>query len=500
MTTSDTLIPFVAGRFYPSDPDELKREVTGFLEQAKVPPADQPVLAILTPHAGYVFSGAVAAHSFKHVSNQRPDTVLFIAIAHQGVEGASVFDGRSFQTPLGEVEVDRELTEALIEEGDPIQADPNPYWGEHSIEVNLPFVQTVFPTAKIATLLITHTDEAFCKTIGSKIATVIRRYPDKKVLMVVSSDMSHYPRYDIAKKRDLEMLETLTTLDPDKIVSEFQRVIHEPEKNLHCVMCGSAAMLTAIEACNQLGASRAKILYYQNSGDIAAGSRDRVVGYGSLAIYGVPESPSDRTSVAEESIPTFSDEDKKELLAIARESIHASLTGRSYYPRSENPRLKIHAGVFVTLKHRNQLRGCLGRFDPGELTLDELVAVMAVQSARHDIRFQPVTLDELAEIDIQISVLTPRVPVNDPSEIEIGRHGLQIQTKNSLETHRSGTLLPQVAVEQGWDVRRFLESTCVKAGLDPQAWKRNDVEILKYEAIVFGDRDFSTPHGASEIV
>jgi len=189
----------------------------------------------------------------------------------------------------------------------------------------------------------------------------------------------------------------------------------------------------------------------------------------------------------------FSDDDRKRLLRIARESIASGLNNKNFSPEASSPPLALERGVFVTLKNHGELRGCLGRFEPDGIPLARLIAVMALESARHDFRFNPVALAELPEIDIQISVLTPLEPVNDISEIVIGEHGLQIRGRAGGGMHRSGTLLPQVASEHHWDASTFLNATCTKAGLPQNAWKDPQTEILKYGAEVFGDLDFAQP-------
>ena len=492
----DVLKPVVAGQFYPSDPEELSRDIQRYLHEADVEPAQKTVVAALSPHAGYVFSGPVAGFTFKHVQEQNPDTVLFVALSHRyPIDGGCVFAGECFETPLGRVSVDSELAQNLIERGRPIYADSTPYLSEHSVEVNLPFVQTVFPNARVVSVLISRADDETCRDIGRKIARAIKDYPNKKVLTIVSSDMSHYPSYDVANRIDREMLESLESLDPERISKDLQRLGSDAAKNVHCVMCGGSAMLTAVEAARELGARSAKTLCYRNSGDTSHGDGHRVVGYGSLAIYGASEEMDDGDKDSQSNEPEFelTVEDRKTLLRIARESVYHVLNKNHYEPEIENPHLKVKCGIFVTLKNGGQLRGCLGRFEAGDITLDHLTAVMAAQSASHDIRFHPVTLDELSSVDVQISVLTPCERVEDIGEIEIGKHGLQIQGRNSFGVMRSGTLLPQVATEQRWDVHAFLDATCAKAGLDADAWKDPQTVIWKYSAVVFGDLDFGSP-------
>lgn len=184
----------------------------------------------------------------------------------------------------------------------------------------------------------------------------------------------------------------------------------------------------------------------------------------------------------------LSDSEQRTLLHLAREAVRAALAGSSYElpPATEN--LLSRRGVFVTLHRHGELRGCLGRFEPEEISLMDLVATMAQESALHDTRFVPVSPDEIAEIDIEISVLTPMRRVCDPDEVEVGRHGIYIAGQSPTGGRRHGTLLPQVATEQGWDRLTFLESTCRKAGLPLDAWKHEETEVYVYEAQVFGEK------------
>lgn len=489
----DRIKPVVAGRFYPADRVELERDVRQYLEEADIEPSRKPLVVLLSPHAGYVFSGPTAGFSFRHAQNQNPDTVLILSLSHHhAIDGGCMAPAKFFETPLGRIPVDLELTGKLVEPGKPIYADVEPYLTEHSVEVNLPFVQTVFPKAQIASMLISHSDLASCREIGQRIAQTILNLPEKRILIVVSSDMSHYPNYELASRIDKEMLASLETLDSKLIDANLERLGNDPAKNVHCVMCGGAAMLTAVEAARALGAKEARTLCYRNSGDSSYGDNHRVVGYGSLAIYADSPAAEEDIPIQEKSEEEFylNDDDRKTLLAIARSSIASVLHQKNYEPHSENSRFKASCGVFVTLKNEGQLRGCLGRFEAGDLRLDQITAVMAAQSATHDIRFKPVSLDELPSIDIQISVLTPREPVRDIHEITIGKHGLQIQGRNRFGVIRSGTLLPQVATEQGWDVEAFLDATCVKAGLDSDSWRDAHTDIWKYGALVFGDLDY----------
>lgn len=184
----------------------------------------------------------------------------------------------------------------------------------------------------------------------------------------------------------------------------------------------------------------------------------------------------------------LTDSEQRTLLRVAREAARAAVTGSSFELPSAAESLLRPCGVFVTLHRHGELRGCLGRFEPEEVPLIQLVATMAEESALHDTRFVPVSSDEMPEIDIEISVLTPMRRIHRPEEVEVGRHGLFIVGKSPSGGRRHGTLLPQVATEQGWDRLAFLDSTCRKAGLSLDAWKREETELYVYEAQIFGEK------------
>ena len=175
----------------------------------------------------------------------------------------------------------------------------------------------------------------------------------------------------------------------------------------------------------------------------------------------------------------LSDKEKKELKKIARTTIEGVLFGKEKDRAELTEQLKEKRGAFITVKHRGELRGCIG-YIRGYLPLHETVEEAAIQAAFHDPRFDPVTGSEWKDTDIEISVLTPMERIEDINEIEVGIHGLYIE-KGS----HSGLLLPQVAVENNWDRATFLEYACYKAGLEKDAWKSDNVDIFIFSAEVF---------------
>ncbi len=179
----------------------------------------------------------------------------------------------------------------------------------------------------------------------------------------------------------------------------------------------------------------------------------------------------------------LSDDEKKQLVQIARKSLEEHFEGRRFRPENTSERLREDRGAFVTLKKRGQLRGCIGYVRPIK-PLGEAVADLAIDAAVHDPRFPPLERSELKEVDIEISAMTPLKRIKDVSEIEVGKHGLYM--KKGMQ---SGLLLPQVATEWGWDRDKFIEHTCLKAGIASDAWKDEDTEIYIFSAEVFGEKD-----------
>ncbi len=181
----------------------------------------------------------------------------------------------------------------------------------------------------------------------------------------------------------------------------------------------------------------------------------------------------------------LSDEQKRRLLEVARQSLHAAVAGGPPPDlATDDPELLEPRGAFVTLKRGGQLRGCIGYVEP-RVPLIEAVADNVRSAALHDPRFKTVAPEELSDIELDISALTPLEPVQDAGEIEVGRHGLMISYGPSR-----GLLLPQVPIEWGWDREEFLEHTCLKADLPPDAWRREDAELLCFEAEVFSEDEF----------
>jgi hypothetical protein len=250
-----------------------------------------------------------------------------------------------------------------------------------------------------------------------------------------------------------------------------------------CEACGGGPIIATMIAAKELGADESKVVKYANSGDVT-GDKSGVVGYMSAVFYSTKKNPGkDKGREAEKKGTDFglSDKDKALLLKIARETIECKVKGvkcPGYEITSEM--LKENCGAFVTIKKHGRLRGCIGYIQAIK-PLYQTVQEMAEAAALHDNRFPPVTPEELADLEIEISVLTPLKKITDVNQIQIGKHGILIR-----KGYYSGLLLPQVATENDWDREKFLEQTCFKAGIyDKNCWKDKDTEIYIFSAEIF---------------
>jgi AmmeMemoRadiSam system protein A len=277
-------------------------------------------------------------------------------------------------------------------------------------------------------------------------------------------------------------------LDPALLQKVMQAQMNRGIPNLHTCCCGEAAVMAAMSAAKAMGATGGKVIRYAHSGNVPIGEQDRVVGYGAVAYHADPGNASANKSdpPASSSDPLLTNADKRALLTLVRETLARKLS-RQTVPLAQglSPGAQQKRGVFVTLKKRGGLRGCIGRMIPDK-PLHELVGAVALQSALEDPRFKPVTLPELKDLEIEISVLTPMTPVPGADHIVVGRDGVLIRKGG-----RSAVFLPQVAPEQGWGRDEMLEHLCHKAGLPPGSWKEG-AQLLTFQAIVFSETDFES--------
>jgi len=461
----------LAGSWYPASPEELRKTIEGFL--GRVPSTDTPgrLAAIISPHAGYAYSGQVAAYAYKLLEKQRFASVIVIAPSHHArFSGVSVYDRGGFRTPLGVVPLDHDLITALEKRDKRIRFLPEAHAREHALEVQLPFLQVVMPGFKLVPLVMGEQDFETCRWLAEAIADCIK---NASVLVVASSDLSHFHPYEEARRLDQMVVDKVAAFDPEGLIRDLN--------SGKCEACGGGPMAATMMAARRMGANKSRVLHAANSGDVT-GDRTRVVGYMAAAIW--TESPGGmdaRSQAPKVGVDLGLSADEKALLhRIARESIEARLLNRKAPTLDELPAsLRENRGAFVTLNKHGQLRGCIGRLAP-DRPIGEVVSEMALAAAFQDPRFRPLSAGELKDIEIEISVLTPFKRIAGIDEIQVGKHGIMMKNAGS-----SGLLLPQVATDHGWDRNTFLEQTCQKAGLPKDAWKDKKTEIYIFSADVF---------------
>jgi len=275
----------VAGKFYPADPAELRTDVMNYLHKAGNPVIKGDLLAIMSPHAGYVFSGQVAAYSYKELSNRVYDTVIILGPSHYvPLSGASVFSKGYYAVPGAEIPVNSVMAKKIIDKKSSIFDSPSAHYSrEHCIEVQLPFLQATMKNFSIVPILIGQVDENFCKVLADRIVKSIK---DTRTLIVASSDMSHYPPYKIAKEVDSHNLQLIKNMDTHGLHQSMQKDVRKyGSRNLATCMCGEWPVITTILATKQLGGDTVEILKYANSGDVKYGDTNSVVGYGAVGFY-----------------------------------------------------------------------------------------------------------------------------------------------------------------------------------------------------------------------
>ncbi len=453
-----------AGAFYPAARQDLEKAVDDYLKNAASAGCSGApgTFAVMAPHAGYIYSGQVAACSYSALKGTKARTVILLGSSHRAsFDGVALYPDGSWETPLGPVAIDAAAAKALAPPGGILKALPGVFDGEHSLEVQLPFLQRTFKDVKIVPLLTGRIDKQGIAQLADALKGAIARDKGRTVL-VVSSDMSHYRSYTAAETMDVSTLKQIEGLSWEGLLNGVSRGENE--------LCAAPAVVAAMKATRDMN-GEAHILGYANSGD-TGGDRSRVVGYGSVSFV-LPE---------KKDLPPLTEAQKKKLLSLARKTLDEYVSSKTI-PAVEmkDARLTERSGVFVTLNKHGQLRGCIGYIRP-IAPLYRSVVEMTVAAASRDTRFLPVTAKETKDIAIEISVLSPLKIIRSPNEIVIGRHGLYI-----VRGGVSGLLLPQVATHYTWNREEFLRNTCSKAGLPEDAWKDKEAKIFIFSAEIFSE-------------
>ncbi|HEY5653753.1 MAG TPA: AmmeMemoRadiSam system protein B [Pontiella sp.] len=464
----------LAGTWYPADPERLAGELDSYIDAADPEPVER-VMALILPHAGYQYSGQVAAYGVKLLKGRSFSRVVVLGPSHRVVmhNSISIPNVTHLETPLGKIEIDQG-TAVRLRGYEGVLSNPHAHVDEHSVQIELPFLQLVLGKFKLVPIVCGDLDLAGAK----RIAQMLLENIDSDTLMVISSDFTHYGRNFGYVPFTADIEKNLRALDLGAFEQIRQKKLNgflEYVENTGATICGRspiAVLLAMLPAESQV-----HLLKYDNSGVMTA-DWSHCVSYISVAVSGMWP---DNSTLNSHEKHLFSSKDKATLLQLARHRIRAKLNpSEPDFDFELTASMQKVMGAFVTLHKYGQLRGCIGEIFPRR-SICEAVAEQAVNSAFHDPRFPKLRADELEDVDIEISALTAPHPVSSPDEIEIGRHGIVL-----YKGIHSAVFLPQVALEQGWDLETTLSHLSMKAGMGPRDWE-SGCDFHVFEAIVFGE-------------
>jgi len=483
--------PILAGSWYPGSAVALTEEIESYVKASDVPQIEGRIVGLISPHAGYVYSGPVAAFGCKALmdnkSQYKGSTFVIIGPNHRarGFNDISIWAEGAWTTPLGSTPIDTKLANALIDELSPLASfNRQAHEVEHSIEIQLPFLQYALDNdLKIVPIMVGSQSD----NIINKLAAALAKYADERTIIVASTDLSHYHPEREAHELDGFFVDAVLSGDADSL--------HDVVRLGKCEACGYAPVLALMRAAGALGADTVFKLQYATSADVPAGDSTQVVGYFSalfldtgsdMKLKSYEESASGGQNDPDVDFD-LTDDQKIYLLELARTTIEKYVRdGEIYAPAPpEDKLLREDGAVFVTLHEQGQLRGCIGQMI-AQGPLYKAVLEMAVSAAVRDHRFRPVSKEELDEIDIEISVLSPMQPIDDWQKIEIGKHGVWM-----VKDNRSGVFLPQVGRETGWSLVEFLEElSSQKAGLSRNAYKDPSTQLFVFTVVEFDEHGF----------
>ena len=417
----------VAGQFYPGNVTGLTKMIEKLIDKDA---EKKNVIGMMVPHAGYPYSGPVAGATISRV--KFGDTFIIMGPNHTGMgEQFSIMTAGTWQTPLGNVEIDSDLAKQILNGSEYLKEDSLAHQFEHSIEVQLPFLQYFSSDVKIVPIMLGYGSLKICSEIGSAIARVINS-SEKDVIIIASGDMTHYESQATAQRKDKLAIESILNLDEKQLLERID------EENI--TMCGGVTASCLIVAAKILGAQNAELVKYQTSGD-TTGDYASVVGYAGIIVNGKDVDP---------------------FVKLARETVERyTQDGKIIYTEEVPVEMKGKAGVFVSIHKGTSLRGCIGTFEPNENNIAGEIIVNAVSSATRDPRFSPITADELADLNYSVDVLTTPEPVESEDELDAKKYGVIVEVG-----WRRGLLLPDLegvdSVEQQIDICRM------KAGITPE--------------------------------
>ena len=484
------MVSQLPGKWYKSDPDGLRQDIQQFVKPAKSQ-LTGPVIALILPHAGYKYSGPVAGYGIREIVGKKYSRVIIIGPSHYGLPAdiVSVPAFTQIQTPLGKVPVDLAAV-AKLRQCPLVQDYSKLHKIEHSDQIELPLLQATLKDFKVVPMLVGPLSVDAIVSVSNAVRSIL----DNETLLVISSDFTHYgPNYHyLPFPLNAKTEEELAKLDNSVfklIEAKDQTGFGDFIDRTGDTICGQDAiriLLALLPADAQV-----KLLKYDTSGK-GGGNFENSVSYAAFGVTGVWGNVA-RRAVDDPDVGKLDVKERQLLLALARKTLEWYFRNGDYPEPKDlgitpTPNMKLDRGVFVTLRKGGDLRGCIGEIYP---TRPLYTAVMrrAIDAAVNDYRFSPVTAEELPQLDIEISVLTPPRPVVKWSDIVVGRDGIILE-KNG----RRSVFLPQVATEQKWDLETTLNHLAQKAGLAENEW-REKTGFMVFQADVFGEKSLSVKPG-----
>ena len=429
-------VPVVSGTFYPASLSQLKARIEGMVDEKAV---KEEVIGLISPHAGYIYSGPVAGAVISRIKFK--DTFIILGPNHTGIgKPCSIMTEGIWKTPLGEVEIDSELGKQILATSSYLQEDYTAHQFEHSIEVQLPLLQYFKPDIKLVPIILAYSSGAIYKEIGREIAKAVKD-SNREVVIIASSDMTHYEPQESAQRKDNKAIEAILDLNEDELLKRVDE--------LSITMCGYAPTVSLISAARELGATGAELVKYQTSGD-TTGDYSSVVGYAGIIITKM--SP---------------------LVRLAKKTVETYVkAGKTPQPGELTPEMRQRAGVFVSIHKFGELRGCIGTIEPQEDNVAEEIITNAIGSATRDPRFPPIAPNELKDLTYSVDVLTPPELIEGKDQLDPRKYGVIVEAGLGR-----GLLLPDLAGVDSVDLQ--IEICRVKAGIAPD----DPIKLYRFEVI-----------------
>jgi hypothetical protein len=470
----------LAGTWYSADAETLTKQIDSFFQKAQVKPINN-VIALILPHAGYRYSGQTAVCGLK-TTDKKYKRIIVIGPSHRVPmeEILSVPRVTHYQTPLGQVPLDVEFVNKLLKYS-LFQNVPQAHKNEHSVQIEIPLLQYSQKDFKLVPIV---AGSCSLQTI-TKAGNILRSLVDAETLVIASSDFVHFGSnfgYTPFKENIPEQIKELDMGAYEYIAALDAKGFLEYKYKTGATICGYIPIAVLLSMLDK--PASVDLTNYTTSGELTEDFTNSV-SYLSVAFSGAwANHPEIKPQTSE---PELTDEDMKQLLALARKTIVSALRTRRVPQASElgvtiSDAMKCPRAAFVTLKKNSQLRGCIGDIFP-QRPLYRSVIRNAINACVNDRRFLPVTEAECKDITIEISALTAPEPVASADKIRIGTDGVVL----SKDGH-SAVFLPQVAPEQGWDVNQMLTRLSLKAQLPADAWKEG-ASFLVFQAVVFGESE-----------